>query len=87
MRLFTKLRALFGKGWNLRYYKTMRTADDVRVFLESNKFVNRYHAFAFRAVVRDKFEGDNFNFRWQLKSQEGERLITANDALDFLISK
>ena len=63
----------------------MKTADEVRVFLEGNKFINRYHAFAFRAVVKDKFEGNDFNFRWKMKFQEGEKVITANDALDFLI--
>ena len=67
----------------------MKTEDEIKEYLKTHFFVNRVHAHAVRAVLRDKFKTAEFEFKItssvQIEYEDiSNSIITVGEAIDYI---
>ena len=72
----------------------LKTPEEVRDYINSHSFLNRYHAHCIRALIMSKYEEemeklDNLSYNYPMSKlvEPDKPVISANDAIKFLTEK
>jgi hypothetical protein len=65
----------------------MKSANQIKKYLESHYFETRRNAYSVRFILLHHFPGETFELKWNMKNTKGVTLTTFNETLEFIFKE